>query len=104
MQWLRDQYAKLSDPLKAALATALFTFVTLFGASLAGFVQTVVDWASTGGDFPDPSVLGQAFISALTAAGVGLLNFVIRWLQANTNLIKGSGPSYSNTPSEPPSG
>lgn len=90
-------YARLPDQLKAALATALFIFLTGFGTSLTGWVQSLVDWALLDGEgpAPDPSVLKSAAFSAAAAAAVGVVNYVVRLLQSKTNVIPGSGPSYS---------
>ncbi len=82
---------------RPALMTAFFTFLAIFATALVGFLQEVSGWLETFGspeasDFPDPSVLGVAAISGVTAALAGLTNFVIRWVQ----VVKGWGnvPSY----------
>lgn len=75
------------------MTTAVVTFLTLFTAAAVGFVGQLQEWASTGGEFPDPSVLGKAAVSAALAALAGLVNFAYRWLQAK-ELLPGSGPSY----------
>jgi hypothetical protein len=87
-----------SNEVKAALWTALFTFVALFGASVFGWVQDVTEWASTSGTavFPNVTVLGKAAVSALGAAAAGLVNFVVRWAQAQ-GVIPGAGPNYPTT-------
>jgi hypothetical protein len=92
-------WARLSNPLKAGVSTAVFTFLGLFGASLVGWVQAVVDWAaaSGAGEFPSVSVLGKAALSAGGATLVGLLNYVVRELQA-AGLLPGSGPTYPSSP------
>lgn len=96
---LRATYGRLPDQVKAALATALFTFLTTFGASLIGWVQSLVDWAQLNGDgpAPDPSLLKSALFSAAAAAGIGFVNFVIRFVQAKTSLLPGTGPRYHST-------
>lgn len=91
---LRAMYAKLPDQVKAALATALFTFLSVFGGSLIGFVQSLIDWVNNAGPAPDPSVLKSALFSAIAAAGVGAVNYVFRTVQAKTNVLPGTGPRY----------
>lgn len=86
----------MTDQLKAALWTALFTFIGLFGTSVLGFVQAVIEWANAGGGpevFPDATVLGKAAVSAAGAAVVGLINFVVRFAQSK-QLLPGQGPTY----------
>lgn len=88
-------WAHLSDSAKAGAATAVFTFIGLFGASLIGWIQAVVDWAAASGEppFPSVSVLGKAAVSAATAALVGLVNYVVRSAQT-AGWLPGSGPTY----------
>lgn len=83
----------MSDELRAAVTTAVVTFLTLFTAAALGFVAQLQEWASTGGTFPDVSVLGRAAVSAALAAAAGLVNFVYRWLQAR-EVLPGRGPTY----------
>ncbi len=85
----------MSNEFKAALWTALFTFVTLFGTSVLGFVQALTDWASSDGtvDFPDVSTLGKAAVAAALAAVTGLINYVVRVAQSR-QLLPGAGPQY----------
>lgn len=86
----------MNDQLRAALWTALFTFIALFGASLIGWTQAVIEWANAGGGvdvFPDVSVLGKAAVAAAGSAAAGFLNWAVRSAQAQ-GLIPGKGPSY----------
>lgn len=87
----------MSDALKAALWTALFTFIAVFGISLAGWIADVAAWASandtTAGAFPSVTPLGKAAVAAIAAAGSGLVNWIIRAAQSK-NVLPGSGPSY----------
>jgi hypothetical protein len=90
------------DSLKAALYTALFTFVALFAVSLIGWVDDVAEWAKDDGvtiEFPDPSVLIKASFAAAAAALSGLLNFVVRWAQGH--LGWGEVPTYKSPPPPP---
>lgn len=85
-----------ADAFKAALWTALFSFLTLFGTSLLGWLSDVQEWASGSTEaFPDPSTLASAGIAAAVAAMIGLVNFGIRYAQAQTG--KGTGPRYGPT-------
>jgi hypothetical protein len=95
MTKLKAAWAWLSNPAKAALSTAAFTFVALFGAAVAGWVQDVTDWASTEGTavFPSVNVVGKAFIAALGAAAAGLVNYLVRKAQ-DKGLAPGNGPIY----------
>ena len=83
------------DSFKAALYSALFTFIALFGLSLLGFLNDVWHWASSNDNavlFPDPAVLVKAAVAAVMAACVGLVNFVVRWAQGR--LGSGEVPTY----------
>lgn len=86
----------MSNELKAAVSTAFFTFLGLFGMAVLGFIQQVIDWANAGGVtvFPDVSVLGKAAVSAGLAAAVGLVNFAWRWLQSKGVPLPGARPTY----------
>lgn len=85
----------MSDSVKAALWTALFTFVALFGISLLGWVQEVAAWAgsATAGDFPSVTPLGKAAVAAVAAAATGLINWIVRFAQAK-GALPGNGPAY----------
>lgn len=86
----------MKDALRAAAWTALFSFVTLFGASVAGWLQDVAAWASSSGREPLPglSVLGYGFVAAAAAAAIGLVNFIVRAAQAR-GVIPGRPPRYA---------
>lgn len=83
----------MTNEFRAAATTAVITFLTLFAASAVGFVGQLQEWASTGGQFPDVSVLGKAAVSAAIAGLAGLVNFAYRWLQSK-EALPGSGPVY----------
>jgi len=89
---------ELLNSAKAGAWTSLFTFVTLFGLSLVGWIGDLVVWASSNGieAFPDLSTLGYAAVVAVASAASGFVNFVVRYAQAKTGL-PGSGPSYVDT-------
>ncbi len=88
------------DAVKAGLWTAVFSFATLFSVSLLGFLGDVLAWAQAAPGtvvvFPDPSVLAKAAVAALVAAAIGLVNTLVRLVQARLGL--GSGPSYRSVP------
>jgi hypothetical protein len=82
------------DAVKAALYTALWTFIGLFAVSLLGLVQQVAQWASSSGHTPLPglSVVGYAVVSAFTAAASGLVAFVVRYAQTKGLTAPGVQP------------
>lgn len=85
----------MSNPLKSALWSALWTFVGLFGVTVAGFLAEIAEWAGANGaqPFPDVSVLGYAVISAVVAAVSGLVAFVVRTAQQK-NVLPGAAPVF----------
>lgn len=89
----------MSAPVKAALWTALFTFVAVFGISLMGWIVDVGAWASDkeAGQFPAVTPLAKALVAALAAGATGLVNFVIRFAQSK-GALPGEGPVYPTTP------
>lgn len=88
----------MSDSLKAALWTALWTFVGLFVVSLLGWVGDVSKWADGSlNSFPDVDPLAKAAVSALVAAAAGLLNWIFRFAQSK-GALPGNGPTYNPPP------
>lgn len=86
------------DAIKAGAYTALWTFIALFGLSLIGYLNDVVEAAS--GDeatiiYGDPAVLVKAAVSAAAAAASGLVGTVVRLAQVATG--KGDVPSYTKS-------
>lgn len=90
----------MSDSVKAALWTALFTFLSVFATTAIGWVGDVAEWANGAGTtaFPSVSVLAYGAVSALTAAGAGFLNWVVRATQKATGVGAGTVPSYGELP------
>lgn len=84
----------LPNPLKAALWTALFSFISLFGLSALGWLAHLYTWANSGGteQLPDITVLAYAAGSASISAVIGLVNFVVRWAQERAGV--GTVPTY----------
>lgn len=85
----------MPNSVKAGLWTAVFSLVTLFGAALIGWLTDLVEWATpgSGAQFPDPTVLRSAAVAAAASAGIGLVNFAVRWVQARTGT--GEVPTYT---------
>lgn len=71
------------NSVKAGVATAFFVFVTGFTTTLVGWLNDVAGWATNGGSvpFPDPSVLRGSAVSLGAAAGIAVVNTVVRWAQ-----------------------
>jgi len=82
------------NELKAALWTALFSFVTLFGTSLLGWLQDVIDWASGTESFPSLSVLGKFAAAAVVSCMIGFVNWAIRFAQSRLGIAAGTLPTY----------
>lgn len=89
----------MNPAFKAALYTFAFSFITLFGTSLIGWLEEVVQWASDDSAavlFPDPGALAKAAVSAVVSAMIGLVNFVVRFGQQKAGV--GEVPVYTRTP------
>lgn len=90
----------MSDSLKAAGWTALFSFLAVFGVGLLGWIADVAAWAGTdGAEFPSVTVLGKMVVAALAAAASGFVNWVVRYAQSR-NVLPGNGPSYTGHPAD----
>lgn len=85
------------DALKAAVVTAVWTFLAVFAATLTGWLGDVAGWAADrqreGVVFPDPGVLVKGAAAAFSAALAGVGNFTHRYLQSR-RLLGGEGPVY----------
>lgn len=71
-------------PLKRAARTFVFSFVAVFGLSLIGWLNDVVQWANdtqAANVFPDPSVLVKAAVSAAAGAASGLVSFFVNFAE-----------------------
>lgn len=89
----------MTNTVKSALYTFLWTFIGLFGVTLLGWFQVVGEWASKHGHepFPDVSVLGYGLVSAAGAAAAGLVAFIVRFAQTK-NVLPGEPPAFPTTP------
>lgn len=84
------------DALKAAAYTALWTFLGMFALALGGWLNDVVQWASSDNAavlFPDPAVLVKAAVAAVAAAAGFVVAAVVRLAQAN-GIAPGQPPAY----------
>ena len=97
MNWYTTLVNKLPNWLQAAWNTAVFTFIFMFGSTSLGWAADLSNALRDGTDIPSLSVLASAAIAAVTAAGVGFINAVVRWGQGVLGI--GSLPAY--TPSKP---
>lgn len=86
---------RLPDWARAGVMTGVFVFITGVGATLAGWINDVANWATAGGTtpFPDPSVVRGAVLSAGAAAATALVNAVIRAIQERLGI--GFTPDYT---------
>lgn len=80
--------------LRPALFVAAWTFASMFGLALIGWLDDVGAWLDSGAahEFPDASVLVSAARSAMLAAASGLVAFAVRFTQSITG--RGNVPSY----------
>lgn len=86
----------MTNSLKAALWTALFSFLTLASLAVLGFLAAVQRWLD--GSDPtltdDLSVLGKLLLAAIVSALIGFVNWVVRALQSK-GVLPGQGPKYN---------
>ena len=83
----------LPNWLRAGLVTAFFSAVVPFLLALLSWLEAVAEWAAGEPvDFPDVSVVRQAFVALVLAVIVGGVNAVVRYVQERTNV--GTTPVY----------
>lgn len=89
---------KLSNPVKAALSGAAWTFIGSVLLLSFGWLSSLASWASSSGKSPLPglSVIGYAVISAAVSAATGLVTFLVRFAQQQ-NVIPGEPPAFGQT-------
>lgn len=74
-------FGNLSNAAKAALYTILFSFLSTLGLTLLDTLEKVDEWVQTG-VAPDWNAQGKVIISAVVAAAAGVVNYVVRYVQA----------------------
>lgn len=87
----------MSNSFKAALYTSLFTFIGTVAFALIGFLAALTDFIN-GNDASladNLSILTKIVLSAVVAFAGGLVNWVIRALQAK-GVIPGAPPQYQS--------
>jgi hypothetical protein len=88
----------MSDSFKSALWTALFTFIFTVSTALLGLLAAITEWIN--GNDPtlvdDISNFGKIALAAIVAAGSGLVNWLVRSLQAR-GALPGNGPTYTKS-------
>lgn len=99
---LSKLFGRYASAVRSGLTVSLFSFLGIFGTALVGWVTQVTDWASKHGadPFPSTSVLGYAFVSALTAIGPGVVATLVRGFQTAFNI--GNVPIYQGQTSPTP--
>jgi hypothetical protein len=93
---MREWYRSLSDPTKAAISTAIFTFISTSALAILNILARVQEWVN-GGDpitFEDVSIVGKVVIGAVISAVTGLVNYGFRAWQRRQDPT--SGPRYQN--------
>ena len=83
----------LPDSLRAAIMTTIFTFVGTVGAATLGLLSEVDGWINDGVQ-PDWSAFGSVVLSAAVAVAAGIVNWVVREVQARTG--RGQPPHYES--------
>lgn len=91
-------YRNRSNAWKAAVATAVFTFVaTVLGATMTLF-SSLQDWIGDGDTealLEELKVAGKLTLSAFIALWAGIVNYLFRLVQSKTSL-PGEGPTYGS--------
>lgn len=87
---------KIPNPIKSAIASAAFTFVTLTIAPVLGFLQALYGWVNSSGKepLPDVSTLGWAIAAAALSVLAGLITGIFRWSQGRFDWIPGQPPAF----------
>lgn len=85
----------IRDAMRAAVTSAAWAFVGVFGTTLLGWLQTVTEWASASGarPFPGLSVLGYGAVSAAAAAATFVVAAAVRLAQV-AGWLPGRPPTY----------
>lgn len=83
---MKKWWNRLPDPLKSGIRTLLWTFLATFGLQLVGWLQSVQEWMTNGGDVPSISVLGKAIAGLVVGLFSGTISLVVNWVQARSGL------------------
>lgn len=91
-------FGRYANAVRSGVTVYVFSTVGLFSMALVGWVGQVGEWSSAHGaqPFPSTSVLGYAFVSALTAGGPALLAVLVRGVQTAAGI--GNPPQYAGQP------
>ena len=86
----------LPNWLRAGAVTAFYGAVVPFLLSLASWLEAVAEWAAGEPvDFPDISLVRQAFVALVLAVIVGSVNAAVRYVQERKEI--GTPPVYPST-------
>lgn len=77
---------RLPDPLKSGFRTLLWTFMATFGLQLVGWLQSVQEWMTNGGDVPSISVLGKAIAGLIVGLVSGAISLLVNAVQTKSGL------------------
>lgn len=72
------QFLEAHPSFRSGLRVATYTFISMFGLSLGGFLVDVQSWATSAeaAEFPSVAPLGKAAVAALVSALSGLSSFI----------------------------
>jgi hypothetical protein len=106
VNWFADTfYRNRSNAWKAAVSTAVFSFVAVVLGSFLTLFSSLQDWIGNGDTealLEDIKASAKVTLSAFIAVWTGIVNYVFRWVQARVPAIPGDGPVYGELPSPPP--
>lgn len=73
----------MSDRTRRTLRTWAQVFVGVFAVTLLGWLSAVQEWSAGGriGDLPNPGVLVDAAVSAVSATAVSVVTWIQNWLE-----------------------
>lgn len=106
VNWFADTfYRKRSNAWKAAISTLVISFsAVLLGAFLTLFTS-LQGWVGDGDTealLEDIKASGKIILSAFIALWIGIVNYIVRLVQAKVPAVPGSGPVYGELPAPPP--
>ena len=98
-------YRNRSNAYKAAISTAVITFIATAIGAIATLFSSLQDWIGSGDTeqlLEDIKVASKITLSAFVAAWTGIINYLFRWAQAKFPALPGEGPTYGELPPPPP--